>query len=173
MATTRPSRGRRAASSAGPTRTPRPPRSAEALEPPAPKKPSGAIEPAIPPEHQAILHHALVEAARLLRADGAIAYLLDATTGVLRFADDAGISDERRQRWIRNLRVEPGVGLFGMAVSERRIVLSDDYPNDPGFLHFEGADRLVDDVIDAEVVDEAGRVCGAVDRLAVLRALAE
>ena len=33
--------------------------------------------------------------------------------------------------------------MFGRAVAERRIVVSDDYPNDPSFVHFEGADRLV------------------------------
>src|SRR4029079_11878802 len=54
-----------------------------------------------------------------------------------------GITDDRRRRWVRSLKVEPGVGMFGRAVAERSIVLSDDYPNDPSFVHFEGADRLV------------------------------
>ena len=116
----------------------------------APAEPASAsadvpVEPGrlVTPENQAILHHALEEAARLLRSDGAIAYLLDPATGVLRFADDAGITDDNRRRWVRELKVEPGVGMFGRAVAERRIVLSDDYPNDPSFQHFEGADRLV------------------------------
>lgn len=125
MATTRPRRARPAAQR-------HPPREAAA---PAPEL--------ITPENQAILHHALEEAARLLGADGALAYLLDPATGVLRFADDAGISDVRRQRWVRSLKVEPGEGLFGRAVEERGIVRTDDYPNDPSFVHFEGADRLV------------------------------
>ncbi|HEV7811262.1 MAG TPA: GAF domain-containing protein, partial [Candidatus Limnocylindrales bacterium] len=97
----------------------------------------------VTPENQAILHHALEEAARLLRSDGAIAYLLDPATGVLRFADDAGISDSRRRRWVRSLKVDPGVGLFGSAVEARRIVRTDDYPADQSFEHFPGADRLV------------------------------
>ncbi|HEX5824128.1 MAG TPA: GAF domain-containing protein, partial [Candidatus Limnocylindrales bacterium] len=92
---------------------------------------------------QTILHHALEEAARLLKADGAMAYLLDPTTGVLRFADDAGITDARRRRWVRSLKVEPGVGMFGRAVSEGRITLTGNYPEDPSFVHFPGADRLV------------------------------
>ncbi|MEA2547915.1 MAG: hypothetical protein QOE42_513 [Chloroflexota bacterium] len=94
-------------------------------------------------ENQATLHHALEEAARLLRSDGAMAYLLDPTSGLLMFADDAGITDDRRRSWVRTLQVEPGVGLFGRAVAERRINVTGDYPNDPGFVHFPGADRLV------------------------------
>jgi PAS domain S-box-containing protein len=105
------------------------------------ERPSGAD--LISPENQATLHHALEEAARLLRSDGAMAYLLDPSSGILRFADDAGITDDRRRRWVRGLKVEPGVGLFGRAVAERRIHLTGDYPVDPSFVHFPGADRLV------------------------------
>ncbi len=94
-------------------------------------------------DNRSILHHALEEAARLLRSDGAMAYLLDPATGILRFADDAGITDDRRRRWVRSLEVKPGVGLFGRAVAERRIHQTGDYPNDPSFVHFPGADRLV------------------------------
>ena len=97
----------------------------------------------ISPENRATLHHAIEEAARLLRSDGAMAYLLDPATGVLRFADDAGITDDRRQRWVRTLKVEPGVGLFGLAVAERRIHVTGDYLDDPAFVHFPDADRLV------------------------------
>jgi PAS domain S-box-containing protein len=104
-------------------------------------RPAGAA--LLSPENLATLHHALEEAARLLRSDGAMAYLLDPADGVLRFADDAGITDDRRRRWVRTLKVEPGVGLFGRAVAERRINLTGDYPNDPSFVHFPGADRLV------------------------------
>jgi PAS domain S-box-containing protein len=92
---------------------------------------------------QKILHHALEEAARLLRADGAMAYLLDPASGVLRFADDAGITDARRRRWVRSLKVEPGVGMFGRAVAEGRITQTGNYPEDPSFVHFPGADRVV------------------------------
>ena len=97
----------------------------------------------VSPENRATLHHALGEAARLLRSDGAMAYLLDPSTGILRFVDDAGITDDRRRRWVRTLEVEPGVGLFGQAVADRRIHLTGDYPSDPSFVHFAGADRLV------------------------------
>ncbi|HEX2753817.1 MAG TPA: GAF domain-containing protein, partial [Candidatus Limnocylindrales bacterium] len=104
-------------------------------------RPSGAD--LISAENRATLHHALEEAARLLRSDGAMAYLLDPETGILRFADDAGITDDRRRRWVRALKVEPGVGLFGQAVADRRIHHTGDYPTDPSFVHFPGADRLV------------------------------
>jgi len=90
-----------------------------------------------------ILHHALEEAARLLGADGAMAYLLDPATGRLRFADDAGITDDHRREWVRTLEVEPGVGMFGRAVAEGQTILTGDYGSDPGFVHFPGADLLV------------------------------
>ncbi|HEY8438845.1 MAG TPA: GAF domain-containing protein, partial [Candidatus Limnocylindrales bacterium] len=154
MATTRPRRTPTKPAEPAPTRAPRRPRAdrtAGAKEPGPAQAPAGPPTP--PPDadttaggsadNQAILHHALEEAARLLRSDGAIAYLLDPATGVLQFADDAGITDRRRRQWVRSLRVAPGEGLFGQAVSDRRIVASDDYPNDATFVHFEGADRLV------------------------------
>ena len=111
------------------------PRPVRAAAPPAARKPRPARTPspdaaaplrsAVPvaaaslltAENRAILHHALEEAARLLRSDGAMAYLLDPATGILRFADDAGITDDRRRRWVRSLKVEPGVGMFGRAVA--------------------------------------------------------
>ena len=100
---------------------------------------TGSISPA----NQAILHHALEEAARLLRSDGAMAYVLDPETGLLRFADDAGITDDRGRAWVRGLEVQPGVGLFGRSFAESTIVSTGDYPSDPSFVHFPGADRLV------------------------------
>ena len=90
-----------------------------------------------------ILHHALEEAARLLHSDGAMAYLLDPETGVLHFADDAGIADASRQQWVRSLQVAPGVGMFGRAFAEGRITVTGNYAEDPSFVHFPGADRLV------------------------------
>ena len=143
--------------------TTRPRRIEEPEEPKAPEQPipraAGSDEPArldardaeqrpaadlISAENQAILHHALEEAARLLHSDGAMAYLADPESGVMRFADDAGISDPELQGWVRTLRVAPGSGLVGQAVVERRIVATDDYPADPSFVHFEGADRVVE-----------------------------
>jgi PAS domain S-box-containing protein len=109
---------------------------------------SGAspASPASPTLHvDAILQRAVEEAARLLRSDGAMAYLLDAE-GVLRFAHDAGITDDRRRSWVRSLQLEVGVGLFGRAVATGEVTWTGDYPNDPSFVHFADADRLVADL---------------------------
>ncbi len=155
MATTRPRRIPASADEIDPPDAPESPDAPDAPESPdardaskasdAPESPDALLDGValVGPENRAILHHALEEAARLLRADGAMAYLLDATDGVLHFADDAGITDDRRRRWVRSLKVLPGVGLFGRAVADRQIVRTDDYPADQGFVHFEGADRLV------------------------------
>jgi PAS domain S-box-containing protein len=94
----------------------------------------------------AILAHAVREAARLLETDGAMSYVLDPATGILRFANDAGITDDRRRDWVRSLKVDPGVGMFGRAVAEREVVVTGDYQNDPSFIHFPDADRLVSDI---------------------------
>jgi PAS domain S-box-containing protein len=99
-----------------------------------------------PADPTAILHRAVDEAARLLRTDGAMAYLLDETTGILRFATDAGITDDRRRAWVRSLRVDLGVGMFGQAVARGEVVITGDYPEDPSFVHFPDADRLVRDL---------------------------
>ena len=107
-----------------------------------------AAEPATPPLDlgvDAILRRAVAEAARLLRSDGAMAYLLD-EAGILRFAHDAGITDDRRRSWVRSLRLEVGVGMFGRAVASGEVVATADYPNDPSFVHFADADRLVNDL---------------------------
>ena len=99
-----------------------------------------------PLDPTAILRRAVDEAARLLRTDGAMAYLLDETTGILRFATDAGITDDQRRAWVRSLKVDIGVGMFGQAVARDEVVVTADYPADPSFVHFPGADRLVDDL---------------------------
>jgi PAS domain S-box-containing protein len=91
----------------------------------------------------AILARAVSETARLLRTDGAMSYLLDEATGVLRFAHDAGITDDRRREWVRSLKVDVGVGMFGRAVAEGIVTSTGDYPTDPSFVHFPGADRLI------------------------------
>src|SRR6187431_1063274 len=82
-----------------------------------------------------LLTKAVEEAARLLDADGAMVYLVDPSTGNLRFAHDAGIRSQRSRDWVRGLELEPGTGMFGRAVLERAVVLTDDYPNDPSFRH--------------------------------------
>jgi PAS domain S-box-containing protein len=99
-----------------------------------------------PTDVDAILRRAVEEAARLLRTDGAMSYLLDETTGVLSFAHDAGITDDRRRAWVRSLKLDLGVGMFGRAVAEGRVVVTGDYLADASFIHFPDADRLVRDI---------------------------
>ena len=74
-----------------------------------------------------------------------MAYLLD-EEGILRFAHDAGITDDRRRAWVRSLQLEVGVGMFGRAVATGQVVSTGDYPKDANFVHFPDADRLVADL---------------------------
>ena len=98
------------------------------------------------PAELALLQSACEEAARLLRCDGAMTYLLDDASGELRFATGAGIVDRRANRIIRELRLPPGVGMFGRALAEGRVVSTGDYLQDPQFVHAPGADTVVTDV---------------------------
>jgi PAS domain S-box-containing protein len=97
-----------------------------------------------------VLHHlltaAVAETARLLDADGAMVYLVDPTTGNLRFAHDAGIKKARTREWIRSIELAPGVGMFGRAVADRAVVTTSDYSADTSFRHAASADRVVDDL---------------------------
>jgi PAS domain S-box-containing protein len=105
-----------------------------------------AAEPAsqaAPDSVDAVLARAVSETARLLRTDGAMAYLLDESTGILRFAHDAGITDDRRRAWVRSLKVDSGVGMFGRSVAAGVVVSTGDYPADESFVHFPEADRLI------------------------------
>ena len=93
-----------------------------------------------------LLVRAVEEAARLLDADGAMVYLLDRESGLLRFAHEAGIRSERSRQWVTGLELPVGTGLFGRAVAERTVVKTDDYSDDPSFRHASATDRVVDDV---------------------------
>ena len=120
----------------------------------APARPPGPIEPVPTPTdpdggaggiHE-LLSVAVEEAARLLDADGAMVYLIDPATGNLRFAHDAGIRSERSREWVRGLELAPGTGMFGRALVERAIVVTNDYQNDPSFRHATQTDRVVEDI---------------------------
>ncbi|HKG56842.1 MAG TPA: GAF domain-containing protein [Candidatus Limnocylindrales bacterium] len=93
-----------------------------------------------------LLQHAVEEAARLLEADGAMIYLLDPSDGVLHFAHDAGIANLHSRRWVRRLELRLGQGMFGVAVAERRVVVTTDYAADESFEHGPATDRFVDEV---------------------------
>ena len=120
----------------------------------APTRPPGPIEPDPTPTdpdggvggiHE-LLSDAVEEAARLLDADGAMVYLIDPATGNLRFAHDAGIRSERSREWVRGLELAPGTGMFGRALVERAVVVTNDYQNDPSFRHATQTDRVVEDI---------------------------
>ena len=106
---------------------------------------NGASRAASDPTND-LLRAAVEETARLLEADGAMVYLVDETTGNLRFAHDAGIKSKRSRDIIRGVVLEPGTGMFGRAVAERAVVLTEDYANDPSFPHASGPDRVVADM---------------------------
>ncbi|HEX6139847.1 MAG TPA: GAF domain-containing protein, partial [Candidatus Limnocylindria bacterium] len=90
-----------------------------------------------------LLKRAVREAARLLQSDGAMIYLVDAESGQLRFAHDAGITNPEARRLIRDLVLPVGVGMFGTAVAARQLTVTDDYPADRRFRHSDVADRIV------------------------------
>ena len=112
------------------------------IDRPAPSRPL-APGPIAGEGVDAILARAVSETARLLQTDGAMSYLLDETTGILRFAHDAGITDDRRRSWVRSLQVDVGVGMFGRSVADGVVVSTGDYPSDTSFSHFPEADRLI------------------------------
>src|SRR5687768_13592100 len=120
----------------------------------APARPPRPIEPDPPPTNpdggvggiHELLSVAVEEAARLLDADGAMVYLIDPATGNLRFAHDAGIRSERSREWVRGLELAPGTGMFGRALIERAVVVTNDYQNDPSFRHATQTDRVVEDI---------------------------
>ena len=131
--------------------TTRPPRPTPTVPDPPASERAPAPEPTTAPAPlstgvDAILRRAVEEAARLLQTDGAMAYLLDESTGILRFAHDAGITDDRRREWVRSIKVEVGTGMFGRAVAEGRVTVTGDYQSDTSFVHFPEADRLVHDI---------------------------
>ena len=124
----------------------RPPKGLAPARRPAKAAPAASPGVAAASPTAELLQRAVEEAARLLEADGAMIYLLDPESGILRLAHDAGIADVQRRQWVRRLQVGLGAGMFGVAAAERRVLLTDDYPNDRGFTHSPGADRFVAEV---------------------------
>jgi PAS domain S-box-containing protein len=96
-----------------------------------------------PPRVHEALRHAVDEAARLLRADGAILYLLQPDGKQMRWAYDAGISTPEERGWMRSLVVPVGVGMFGRSVAERSVRITHDYAADTSFAHAWMLDEVV------------------------------
>ena len=96
-----------------------------------------------PPRVHEALRHAVDEAARLLRADGAILYVLQPDGKSMQWAYDAGISAPEERGWMRSLVVPVGVGMFGRAVAERSVQITHDYAADGSFSHAWMLDEVV------------------------------
>ena len=94
----------------------------------------------------ALLQGAAEEAARLLGADGAFLYLLDPESGMLRFMHSAGIAELAPDHRMRTLQLPVGVGMFGKAVADRRVVVTGDYPADERFVHADTTDSFVEEI---------------------------
>jgi len=99
-----------------------------------------------------LLQGAAEEAARLLGADGAFLYLLDPDTGMLRFTHSAGIADLAADHRMRQLLLPVGVGMFGKAVADRRVVVTGDYVHDERFVHADTTDSFVAEIDIASMV---------------------
>jgi PAS domain S-box-containing protein len=94
----------------------------------APATPEGSLV------HEA-LRHAVDEVARLLVADGAILYLTQPDGQTMRWAYDAGISSAEERGWMRSLVLPIGTGMYGRAVAEGSVRITDDYMADHSFQH--------------------------------------
>jgi PAS domain S-box-containing protein len=89
-----------------------------------------------------LLQQAVEAAARLLRGDGALLDLIDPASGMIRWAYDSGIEDEQAREILRRLELPVGVGMFGRAIAERRVLATPDYMSDDRFSHAAGADEF-------------------------------
>ncbi len=140
-------------------------------------------------ESHALLSRAVEEAARLLRADGAMVYLVDPDSRRLAFAVDAGIRNDEAKQLIRDLSLPVGSGMFGHAVATGEVIVSGDYRRDRRFQHAPTADRIVAVAnmrsmavaplnADGEVLGALGAYSSRIDdfdeaEVALLRALAD
>ena len=106
-------------------------------------EPTAAEATPTSPDSHSLLARAVEEAARLLKADGAMVYLVDREADRLVFSVDAGIRNPEAQHLIRELSLPVGVGLFGHAVATGEVVVSGDYRRDKRFQHSPTADRIV------------------------------
>lgn len=136
-----------------------------------------------------LLQHAVDEAARLLKADGAMVYLVDRESQMLTFGVDAGIRNAEARELVRSLTMPIGMGLFGTAISRGEVVGTTDYRRDRSFAHSPVADRIVmvanmrsmvvaPLIAEGEVLGALGAYSSTIDafdeaEVALLRALAD
>jgi PAS domain S-box-containing protein len=114
-----------------------------------------------------VLQRTVDEAARLLDADEARIDLIDAESGLLRWAyHSATTTPTGTWDWPDAADESLDQGVSGRAVLERRVAFTGDYLNDPSFLHSSGPDGFVEEVginsvMSAPLLGEAGRPFGA------------
>ena len=113
-----------------------------------------------------VLQRTVDEAARLLAADESRIDLIDADSGLLKWAYHSSASTPYGSwEWPDNPDEKIEQGISGLAVLEARVAWTGDYLNDPGFLHASSSDQYVKEiginsVMSAPLLD-AGRVFGA------------
>ncbi len=125
-------------------------------------------------EPATVLQRAVEEALRLLKADAAVINPLDEDDGILGWpiahAPVGGLTDD--------VPVRVGEGVSGRAMSERRVVYTGDYLNDPAFDHSEELDayirrREMRSVMTAPLISSAGNLGGLTVQSARLNAFDE
>src|SRR6185436_6213569 len=113
-----------------------------------------------------VLQRTIDEAARLLAADESRIDLIDADSGLLKWAYHSSASTPYGSwEWPDNPDEKIEQGISGLAVLEARVAWTGDYLNDPGFLHASSSDHYVKEiginsVMSAPLFD-AGQVFGA------------
>lgn len=108
-----------------------------------------------------VLQRAVDEAARLLRADGARIDLIDARSGLLRWAYASGALKPNDDEWPDDPNETLDQGISGQSVVSGRPFWTGDYVHDTRFPHGQGADQYIDtagitSVMAAPLVGEAG-----------------
>ncbi|HSL32418.1 MAG TPA: GAF domain-containing protein, partial [Candidatus Limnocylindrales bacterium] len=114
-----------------------------------------------------VLQRTVDEAARLLGAEEARIDLIDADSGLLRWAyHSAATTPTGTWDWPDEPDESLDQGVSGRAVMERRVAFTGDYLNDDSFLHSSGPDGYVreigiNSVMSAPLLGEGGRPFGA------------
>jgi len=95
------------------------------------------------PPSELLLRATAEETVRLLGADGALVYLLAPGSSRLVFAAASSVVDLGSGLELAAITLEVGIGLFGLAVAERRVTATGHYGEDARFAHSEQADAWV------------------------------